>query len=200
MPPTLDSGAGQGADGERKQRVTAITAIFLVGTALALDLLQDLALFVNVIPALGQALYVAASWFISILAAIVFGIWFAILGVNYFTGKKAAMKVLIAFASLVVELVPFLDALPAITFVVVALIIVTKTEDAGMTGQGVLRTIQGAAQITRAIGIKGARIAARGVPAERTAENPRLTESARREQFLDLRAARAPSPRAGEDT
>jgi len=126
MAPGTDA---SGQAGGPKQRISILTAFCMVALALALDAAQDFAIFLNALPVIGTAIDVVFSWFIAALAAIIFGVWFALLRVNYFTGKKAATKMLIMFSSVVVELIPFLDALPAITFGVVALIIQTRIED-----------------------------------------------------------------------
>jgi hypothetical protein len=65
---------------------------------------------------------------IDFMAATCFFIWFAVLGVNY-SGKNGATKMLISLASFIVELIPIIDALPAITFGVAALIVQTRLED-----------------------------------------------------------------------
>lgn len=146
--------------GRPKQRISIVAAFSLVAVALVFDSTQDLALFLIVLPGIGAAFDIVISWLVSTLAAIVFGVWFAILGVNYFTGKAPAKKLLIVLGCLIVELVPFLDALPAITFGVVALIIQTRLEDEpGNMGTlaGSLLLATGAGMAAKAKGLVGAK-------------------------------------------
>lgn len=147
MPQSVDSSAWTGL---QKERIGIATAIAMVGTALVLDGLQALLFFLNVLPAIGQVLDVVGSWFISFLAVIIFGLWFALCRVNYFTGKKAGMKLLIMLSTVVVELIPILDAIPAITFGVVALIIQTRIEDKGLAGADAVTKAAQAAPVLRA--------------------------------------------------
>lgn len=132
--------AGQGTK-RTKPRIGAIAAIVCVVIALGLDGLQFVfSLFhalnlldpvtFGVSGAIGSAIAIVVPFFISILAFLGFGFFFFFSGVNYFSGKRAALKLIAAFGSLVIELVPLLDALPAITAGVVGIIIASRIEDA----------------------------------------------------------------------
>jgi hypothetical protein len=184
----------ENAEASKTQRISVLTAVFMVAVAIGLDAAQDLALFLNALPVIGTAMDIVVSWFIGALAAIVFGVWFALLRVSYFTGKKAATKMLIMFSSVVVELIPFVDALPAITFGVVALIIQTRIEDSGTTGLGIKQVLVGAGQVASAFGVEGAGLATKAL----AKESQRPSEVERRAQFLDLRAARSTPTPPGE--
>lgn len=110
----------------RAPRIGTTTAAVMIFFAVLLDAIQFIATFLNIIPGLG----VAVNWFIAIFAAIAFGLWFTLSGINYFSGKQAARKTLIAFSSVIIELLPIIDALPAITSGVVLMIVVSRIEDA----------------------------------------------------------------------
>ncbi len=114
-----------------KERISILNAVSMIGFALFCDGIQGFAVFLNGVPAIGTIIDVAFSWIISIFATVVFGVWFAICGV--YGGQNASKKMLIMFSTVVVELVPIIDALPAITFGVVALIIQTRIEDGGLS-------------------------------------------------------------------
>lgn len=91
-----------------------VTSMAIVGVALVFDGLQ----FLLTLTVVGTVV----AWYLSALAWIIFLLWFALLGVSYF-GKGAAIRFLTVFASAVAELVPVVNALPALTLGVVALII-----------------------------------------------------------------------------
>lgn len=105
-----------------KQRIGNVTAFLMISMAVIFDAVQFL---LNFIPGLGQI----AGLFITFLTATIFGLWFLLLGVSYFGGKKAGLKMTAAFGSVITELVPIVSALPAITMGVVVIIIATWAED-----------------------------------------------------------------------
>jgi hypothetical protein len=104
----------------RPYRIGGVTAGLMIGTAIAFDAVQGL-LTLTVVGSL-------LSFLVTIVAGIIFALWFMFNGVSIF-GQNAAKKALISLSSFVVELVPLIDALPAITFGVVALIAQARTED-----------------------------------------------------------------------
>jgi len=94
---------------------------FMLGAAAILDLIQIiLTLFVFTAPLAELSTFIAMP---------LFGIWFLILGVSYFGGKRATAKVVSALGSAVVELIPFLDAVPGITLGVYGVIRASRKED-----------------------------------------------------------------------
>jgi len=105
-----------------RKRIGALTAGLLFGIAGLLDIIQ---FFVTFIPFVDVIL----DWFIAVIGLITFGIWFAMLDVNYFQGKKAAGKIAAVFGTAIVEMVPILDALPAITLGVLTVVFLTWNED-----------------------------------------------------------------------
>ena len=110
-----------GNTGEKKRRIGTITAVFMVTLAVIIDLVQFL---------LNLTVFLAlASLYLTFLAASIFGIWFALLGVSYFSGKKSGLKMIAAIGGLFTELVPFINALPATTVSVIAVILISKVED-----------------------------------------------------------------------
>jgi hypothetical protein len=68
------------------------------------------------------------SSFISLLAFMLFSLWFGRLGVSYLD-RNAAVKLCLVIFSICSELIFFLNALPALTLGVVSLIIVSRFED-----------------------------------------------------------------------
>ncbi|MEO6536429.1 MAG: hypothetical protein ABIT47_01945 [Candidatus Paceibacterota bacterium] len=102
-------------------RIGLISGGFMIMTAIVLDCVQVLLAFTGVL--------VLASDLITFIAAPTFGIWFLMMRVNYFGGKKAMVKVTSMLTTLVVELVPIVDALPGITMGVVTVIFATRSED-----------------------------------------------------------------------
>ncbi|HEY0011042.1 MAG TPA: hypothetical protein VGB97_04020 [Candidatus Paceibacterota bacterium] len=105
-------------------RVGTASAISLLTVELFLDGVQFL---INLIPVLGQVINLGVT-FIGIFIA---SLWLFIFcdGVNYFTGKKAGLKVLGIMTGTVLELVPIVNALPALTLGVALVIIGTRMED-----------------------------------------------------------------------
>jgi hypothetical protein len=107
-------------DGRRK--ISNVNAFFIIAVAVICDCLQFL-LTLGVISSIFNVL-------ITIIAWVIFGVWFFILGINYFKGKKALSKVVSVFGSLVIELIPILDALPTLTLGVIGIIVSSRKEEA----------------------------------------------------------------------
>ena len=102
-------------------RISWLTASFMIAIALVLDAIQFvLTLFLLTEPLAELATFIAIP---------VFGVWFLLLGVNYFGGKRSTTKVISALGSTVVELIPFVDALPGITLGVGGVIWASRKED-----------------------------------------------------------------------
>lgn len=113
---------------EHKKRITPVVSFFLIAVALMFDGLQFLLLFLNVIPVIGTVISFVFSWFITFLATTVFLLWFALLGVSYFKGKRAAKRAFAMAASVITELVPLFNSLPVITAWVVTTIVLTNKD------------------------------------------------------------------------
>lgn len=116
--------AGAANDNQPTKRISGVTAFFMVLVAASIDGLQFVLAFV-------PGLDVVADFMLGALAAMIFGVWFAIVGVNYFSGKKAGQKIAALFGTSITELIPLLDALPALTIGVITIIVQTRAEDAG---------------------------------------------------------------------
>lgn len=97
---------------------------FLIITALIFDLFQ----FFASMAAIVLMPLIVLSWFVSMFAFITFLVWFKLCGVNYLD-RNAATKLFISIASLVTELLPLVNMLPAITLGVLSLIAVSRMED-----------------------------------------------------------------------
>jgi hypothetical protein len=124
-PKPTDTQAGE-------QRIKIPMAILMVGVALIFDAIQFVLLYFNALLGAGTVIDFVVSSVVTFWASAIFWVWFKWKGVNYFD-KNAAKKMLIMFGSFIVELVPLLDAIPAITAGVIALIIQTRIEDTQKT-------------------------------------------------------------------
>lgn len=110
-------------------RIPTLVGIGMIIVAVVFDGLQFFLSFFHVVPWAGSALATVANVFIAFLAYIIFGLWFASLNVNFFGGKRAAVKLLAVFGTLVIEILPLIDALPAILAGVMTMIAATRIED-----------------------------------------------------------------------
>lgn len=131
-----------------KIRVGSWMTALLVSAALLIDLLQFLVSFLHVVPWIGNAIAFVVGTFLSFVAYISFGVWFALLGINYFAGKRAALKILTILATFGIELVPLLNMFPAITAGVITMIIVSRMEDAaGTSTRGLSAVLEGKREV-----------------------------------------------------
>ncbi len=101
-------------------RVSGVVAGLMVAVAILSDGLQ----FLLTLTIIGSVV----AMVLSALVWVSFALWFALLGVSYFD-RGAAMRGLILIGSVIVELVPLINALPATTLGVVALILHARAED-----------------------------------------------------------------------
>lgn len=101
-------------------RIHTIMAGLMIGLAVLADGIQ----FLLTLTVIGSI----AAIFVSAFVWIVFLIWFAVCGVSYFD-RGGAVRGLILISSVITELVPLINALPATTLGVVALIIHSRIED-----------------------------------------------------------------------
>ena len=131
------------ADGTPRVRVGNFMGGALIALAFLFDLIQFLVSFLHVVPWVGNAIAFVVALFITCFAYITFGIWFALLRVNYFTGKQAALKILTLIGTLGLELIPLIDALPAITAGVITMVIVSRIEDMYETSTTALSAVVG---------------------------------------------------------
>lgn len=93
----------------------------MIVTALLVDGVQALLTF--------SVLLLPLSVLITFMAAAMFFLWFALLGVRY-VGNGGGKKLLVALGSTVAELVPVVNALPVTTAGVIGIIVQTRIEDA----------------------------------------------------------------------
>ena len=107
----------------KKERIDNTTAFFM--TAVALILFDAPGGLINLIPVAGQIL----SDLISLLGFMTMCVWFVLRGVKFFSGENANKTVATGAVSLIIEAVPGLNALPALTFFVVRTILMVKSED-----------------------------------------------------------------------
>jgi hypothetical protein len=114
----------------QKQTIGMIVAVLMVMLALLFDAAQFLATFLHILPVVGNAAAVVFAWFITILATSIFAVWFALHDISYASGRGAGRRMLIALSAVVIELIPIIDALPAITIGVIGIIIESRIQDA----------------------------------------------------------------------
>lgn len=137
-------------------RISTVVAGLMIGVALLIDGLQ----FLLTLTVIGSVVAMVLSAF----AWITFVLWFALQGVSYFD-RGAAVRGLILISSIIVELIPLINALPATTLGVAALILHSRIEDrkrgnlpqSSASNKGVLRRAAAAAR--RSNLIEAARIA-----------------------------------------
>ncbi|MES2225500.1 MAG: hypothetical protein V4480_01690 [Patescibacteria group bacterium] len=107
--------------GKASYKVPLVVAGFLVGIAFILDCFQ----FLLDLTVLGAPF----AFLVGFLASCFFFVAFGVMRVNFFAGRHAGIIIATAFISLVIELVPFLDALPGITIGVITVIYYSRKRD-----------------------------------------------------------------------
>jgi len=103
---------------EKENQISDTTTILMIGTALFFDFFQAV---VGWIPAVGNIL----AAIISIFAFMTFFLWFYMNGIRMISPKRLTGMI----GGGVIELVPYLNILPAWTMVVVYLIGTTKIKE-----------------------------------------------------------------------
>ncbi len=106
---------------EIRYRITGVTGCFMIAIAVLLDLLQILFTI--------TLIFALAADLVTFIAAGIFGLWFLILGVSYTGGSRGMMKFMTAILSSVTELVPVIDAMPALTIGIATIILASRAED-----------------------------------------------------------------------
>lgn len=108
------------------RRIGNFTAALMLIVAFLVDVLQVLLAFLNVIPGAG----IMFSFFVSVVAGVLFMLWFGLSNVSYSSGKKAVAKFLTTIASMTIEFTGLLSALPMMSVNVAAIIVLSRIEDA----------------------------------------------------------------------
>lgn len=103
-----------------KERISLVTAAFIVALTLTIDGLQIL-LTITVVGSI-------ASLVLGLIMGFVLWLIFILHGVKY-SGVGALKKVGASFGSMIVEMIPFIDALPITTVGAVIVILQTRKED-----------------------------------------------------------------------
>lgn len=141
-------------------RISILVASSMVFMAVILDVIQ---FFISMLPLIG--LIVSSA--IALIALVFFGIWFGLLGVNYFGGRKAHLKIIAALGASASELIPIFNMLPAITTSVLVIIFAVWLEDRPETP--VVRQTRALAR-TAKVRYEGGKNAIRGkIPQEQAA-------------------------------
>ena len=173
--------AGTSSNQVPRRRIGNVVAGLMIGIAGLMDGLQFL---INFIPILGQLI----SLFISFFLLAGFGIWFLLLGVNYFSGRKAGIKIVASLGSVIGEIVPLVSALPILTAGVIGVIIASRLEDAAERSASVKQSRNlpriGTTKVGRSRALRGApRVASAPAPQAQSIDRnaPANDEEARQE-------------------
>lgn len=103
-----------------KERINTVTAVFI----LAATLLVDAAQILLTLTVVGSFI----AFFLGLLVSFVLWLVFALHGVKY-SGTGALKKLGASFGTMIVEMVPFINALPLVTIGAGIIILETKKED-----------------------------------------------------------------------
>ena len=106
---------------KKKERISLITAGLIIALAVATDFLQGL-LTLTIVGSI-------PSMFLGALVGIILWLIFIIHGVKY-SGVGGLKKIAASFGTMVLEIVPFVGALPLVTIGAVLIILQTRREDA----------------------------------------------------------------------
>ena len=94
----------------RPQRINNITAGFMIAVAIVFDLISIIP-FINIL--------------VDIVAWLVFGFWFALLGVGFINPRRFAVMA----TSFIVGAIPVVSTLPELTVAIIVTILMVKSED-----------------------------------------------------------------------
>lgn len=111
----------------KEHTIGNVNAGFMIITALLIDGTQFLLT--------ASVVLIPLTWLFTILAFIMFPLWFMLSGVKY-GGGKGGRKLLIMLASAVAELAPLINGLPALSAGVIGTVLQTRLEDARRNAGG----------------------------------------------------------------
>ena len=116
----------------KKHLIGDVSANALIAVAALLDMFQFMVSFLYILVPIGPPLAVMLTWATSLVAFCIFSFWFGLLGVSYFSGKRALQRLLIGFGLPIAELLPLINMFPWITIGVALTIVTTRmAEDTG---------------------------------------------------------------------
>ena len=104
---------------DKKHTIGNVTAGLMIVLAALFDGVQFLLNF--------TVLLLPLSLFLTFCATILFGLWFALAGVKY--DQAAGRKLLIMIGTVVAELAPIINTIPAISAGVIGMVVQTRLED-----------------------------------------------------------------------
>ena len=133
-------------------RISNMMALFMLIAAVFFDGVQFFLNILGMIPLFG-IIFTGLLHAVAFSAWVAFGFWFAALKVNYFGGRKAAMKIYAIFATLVIGLIPILSMVPELTAGVLVMIIATRAEDTSGGKNQLLRIAKRRVRDRSALGI-----------------------------------------------
>lgn len=102
---------------KEEKKLSSTTITLMIGTAAFLDVLQWLMAFLFM------------DWVVTIFAYMTFWLWFIMKGIKLLTPKRFALQ----SGTLLIEMIPFVAALPAISCMVVLTIFDTKLKEKGLS-------------------------------------------------------------------
>lgn len=102
------------------KELSSITIALMVGTAVFFDVLQWLMAFIFM------------DWLVGLFAFMTFWLWFKLNGISFMTPKRGATM----GVSALIEMIPFLSALPAWIFAVTVIALDTKAKKIVSTAAG----------------------------------------------------------------
>ena len=106
---------------QEKKGLKSTTISLMIGTALFFDALQWLLAFIFM------------DWAVTMFAYMTFWVWFITKGIRLLTPKRFAIQT----GTLLIEVVPFIAALPAISCMVMLTIFDTKLKEKGISLQAI---------------------------------------------------------------
>ena len=106
---------------KKKERISLVTAGLIVALAVTTDFLQGL-LTLTIVGSI-------AAMFMGVIVGITLWLIFTLHGVKY-SGTGGLKKIGASFGTMVLEMIPFVDALPLVTTGAVLIIVQTRREDA----------------------------------------------------------------------
>ncbi|OHA88180.1 MAG: hypothetical protein A2741_01000 [Candidatus Zambryskibacteria bacterium RIFCSPHIGHO2_01_FULL_43_27] len=112
-------------EASRESRISFGTSFLMVATALFFDSAQGVFNIIGLIPVIGTVVGGTLSFMIGFFAWLTFYTWFKMHGISFMRPQR----ILALWGAGLIELVPYLNALPAWTFAVLFLIATTKIED-----------------------------------------------------------------------
>lgn len=150
---------------KKPHTIPTITAVLMAAVALLFDAVQAGTNLLHLIPYIGNLSAIIATTLMDVWAFLTLYVWFKLHGVSFANPKRG----LTMAGTLLIEVIPALNALPAWTAAVVIIFLTTRAEE-------LLEKIPGGSKIAAAVQIAGGTPSAGAAPARKppaVAEPPR---------------------------